>query len=74
MSDDQTNKTFVLKGVGVSPGIAIGRCYRFDPLDSKISFYKLSDVSLIPAEVRRLRKALKESGQQLLEIQKNLKK
>jgi phosphotransferase system enzyme I (PtsI) len=29
---------------------------------------------LIPAEVRRLRKALKESGQQLLEIQKNLRK
>jgi len=74
MADDQTKKTFVLKGVGVSPGIAIGRCYRFDPLDSQISFYKLNDASLIPEEVLRFKKALKESEQQLLEIQKNLKK
>ncbi|PKN52215.1 MAG: phosphoenolpyruvate--protein phosphotransferase [Deltaproteobacteria bacterium HGW-Deltaproteobacteria-13] len=74
MSADQTMKTLVLKGVGVSPGIAIGRCYRFDPLDSQISFYKLNDASLIPQEVLRFKKALKESEQQLLEIQKNLKK
>jgi phosphotransferase system enzyme I (PtsI) len=67
-------KTLVLKGVGVSPGIAIGRCYRFDPSDSQVSFYKLSDTSLIPVEVLRFKKALKESEQQLLEIQKNLKK
>ncbi|HUN53907.1 MAG TPA: phosphoenolpyruvate--protein phosphotransferase [Smithella sp.] len=74
MSADQTMKTLVLKGVGVSPGIAIGRCYRFDPADSQVSFYKLSDASLIPAEVLRFKKAVKESEQQLLEIQKNLKK
>ncbi|MGA3280589.1 MAG: phosphoenolpyruvate--protein phosphotransferase [Smithella sp.] len=74
MSTDQTMKTLVLKGVGVSPGIAIGRCYRFDPSDSQVSFYKLSDTSLIPVEVLRFKKALKESEQQLLEIQKNLKK
>jgi phosphotransferase system enzyme I (PtsI) len=74
MSDNQTIKTLVIKGVGVSPGIAIGRCYLFDPSDSQISFYKLNDASLIPAEVLRLKKALKESEQQLLEIQKNLKK
>ena len=74
MSADQTMKTLVLKGVGVSPGIAIGRCYRFDPSDSQVSFYKLSDTSLIPAEVLRFKKALKESEQQLLEIQTNLKK
>ena len=74
MSADQTKKTFVLKGVGVSPGIAIGSVYRFDPLDSKISFYKLNDASLIPKEVLRFKKALKESEHQLLEIQKNLKK
>jgi phosphotransferase system enzyme I (PtsI) len=74
MSDDQTIKTLVLKGVGVSPGIALGRCYLFDPSESQISFYKLNDASLIPAEVVRFKKALKESEQQLLEIQKNLKK
>ena len=74
MSPDQTTKTFVLKGVGVSPGIAIGKCYRYDPLDSQISFYKLKDESLIPEEISRFKNALKESEQQLLTIQKNLKK
>lgn len=74
MNPDQTTKTFVLKGIGVSPGIAIGRCYRFDPLGSQISFYKLNDESLIPEEVLRFKKALKDSEQQLLNIQKNLKK
>ena len=74
MKDDQATKTFVLKGVGVSPGIAIGRCYLFDPLDSQVSFYKLSDASLIPKEVVRFKKALKESEQQLLDIQKKLRK
>lgn len=74
MSADQTTKTFVLKGVGVSPGIAIGRCYRFDPLGSQISFYKLKDESLVPKEVQRFKKALKDSEEQLLDIQKNLRK
>ena len=68
MNPDQTTKTFVLKGVGVSPGIAIGRCYRFDPLGSQISFYKLNDESLIPEEVLRFKKALKDSEHQLLDI------
>ncbi len=74
MSTDQTTKTFVLKGIGVSPGIAIGRCYRFDPLDSQISFYKLKDEALIPKEVQRFKKALRDSETQLLEIQNKLKK
>jgi len=74
MSTDQTDKTFVLKGVGVSPGVAIGSVYRFDSLDSKIAFYKLNDASLIPKEILRFKKALKESENQLLAIQKNLKK
>lgn len=74
MNPDQTKNTFVLKGVGVSPGVAIGRVYRFDPLDSEISFYKLKSTSLIPKEILRFKKALKESVYQLLEIQKNLQK
>lgn len=74
MTADQTKKTFVLKGIGVSPGVVIGRAYRFDPLDSQISFYKLSDSSLIPKEIQRFKKALKESELQLLKVQENLKK
>ena len=74
MKVEQTDKTIVLKGLGVSPGVAIGRVYRYDSLDSKIAFYKLTDASLIPEEVLRFKKAVKESENQLLEIQKNLKK
>lgn len=74
MSEDQTAKTSVLKGIGVSPGVAIGRCYLFDPLDSHIPFYKLGEAAAISSEVLRFRKALKESEHQILEIQKNLKK
>ena len=36
--------------------------------------YKLKDESLIPKEVLRFKNALKDSEQQLLDIQKNLKK
>ena len=74
MTADQGKKTFVLKGIGVSPGIVIGKAYRFDPLDAQISFYKLNNDELIPHEVDRFKNALKESTRQLLEIQENLKK
>ncbi len=74
MTADQGKKTFVLKGIGVSPGIVIGKVYRFDPLDAQISFYKLNNDELIPHEIERFKKALKDSSQQLLDIQENLKK
>ena len=74
MTAEQTKKTIALKGIGVSPGVVIGKAYRFDPLDSQVSFYKLKDSSLVPKEIQRFKKALKESEVQLLEIQKNLKK
>jgi len=74
MTADQGKKTFILKGIGVSPGVVIGKVYRFDPLDAQVSFYKLSNSDLIPHEVERFRNALKESSRQLLEIQENLKK
>ena len=74
MTADQGKKTFVLKGIGVSPGVVIGKVYRFDPLDAQISFYKLNDPSLIPAEIERFKKALKDSTHQLLDIQEKLKK
>ena len=74
MITEQAKKTFVLKGIGVSPGIVIGKAYLFDPLDIQLSFFKLADSSLIPKEVQRFKNALKESERQLVEIQENLKK
>lgn len=69
---DEIKKTFVLKGVGVSPGIASGKAFLFDPLGSEVSFYKLSDKSLITKEIRRFKDALKESERQLLEIKNGI--
>ncbi len=74
MSPEQTKKTYALKGLGVSPGVVIGKAYLFDPLDSNISFYRLKKSSSIPKEIERLKEALKESEKQLLEIQSKLKK
>jgi phosphoenolpyruvate-protein phosphotransferase (PTS system enzyme I) len=74
MTADQGKKTFVLKGIGVSPGVVIGKAYRFDPLDAQVSFYKLVDDTSILHEIERFKNALKESSRQLLEIQDNLKK
>lgn len=69
---DPVKKTFVLKGIAVSPGIVIGKAYIFDRLDAQISFYKLNDCNLIPPEIERFRTALRESEKQLLEIKKKL--
>ena len=74
MSGEHGKKTFVLKGIGVSPGIVTGKAYLFDPVDIQLSFYKLNDASLISVEIKRFKDALKESEHQLLEIQKDLKK
>ena len=74
MSAEQGKKTLVLKGIGVSPGVVIGKVYRFDPLDVQLSFYKLEDLTLIPKEIARFKNALKESDRELLKIQENLKK
>jgi phosphoenolpyruvate-protein phosphotransferase (PTS system enzyme I) len=71
MADNQ-KKTFVMKGIGVSPGIVIGKAYLFDRLDSQVPFYKLSDPGLIQQEIQRFRKALRESEKQLLELKNKL--
>lgn len=72
MYPDVENKTIVLKGSGVSPGIVIGKAVLFDRLDTQVSFYKLRDASLVTREVKRFKTALKESEKQLLEIKNKL--
>jgi phosphotransferase system enzyme I (PtsI) len=69
---DTLRKTFALKGIAVSPGVVIGKAYLFDRLDAQISFYKLSDPSLVPKEIKRFRTALRESEKQLVGIKGKL--
>jgi phosphotransferase system enzyme I (PtsI) len=72
MADDDLKKTFVMKGIGVSPGIVIGKVYLFDRLDAQVPFYNLNDPGLVAKEIKRFRKALRESEKQLLELKKRL--
>jgi phosphotransferase system enzyme I (PtsI) len=72
MSRDDLKETYVIKGIGVSPGIVIGKAYLFDRLDAQVPFYKLSDPNLIVDEIRRFQNALQESEKQLLELKGRL--
>jgi phosphotransferase system enzyme I (PtsI) len=72
MDTDVEKKSFVLKGVGVSPGIVIGKAFLYDRFDAQVSFYKLRDKSLVNKEIKRFKAALKESEKQLLEVKNKL--
>ncbi len=72
MAEPDLKKTFVLKGIGVSPGIVIGKAYVFDPLDSQVSYYKLTDRSLVSQEIKRFKTAVKTAEKQLQEVKKKL--
>ena len=72
MSVSEEKRISVLKGIGVSPGVAIGKAYILDRLDAKVSCYRLDNDNLVAEEIERFRKALKESERQLSEIKKKL--
>ena len=71
--EEHIERTLVLKGIGVSSGIVIGKAYIFDQFDPQITLYKLEDESLISKEINRLRLALRESEKQLQDIKNKLK-
>ncbi|MBN1545987.1 MAG: phosphoenolpyruvate--protein phosphotransferase [Syntrophaceae bacterium] len=70
--EDPVKRTIVMKGIGVSPGIVIGKAYIYDQFDPQITFYKLEDESLVSKEISRLRNALRESEKQLQDIKNKL--
>ncbi len=73
LEDDSIKRTLVLKGLGVSPGIVIGKAFIFNQFDARIKFYKLEDESLIQKEIDRLMIALEESEKQLEVIKNKLR-
>lgn len=73
MVDDAGKRSFVLKGIGVSPGIVIGKAHLFDRFDARVSFYRLRDKDLISEETKRFKTALKESEKQLLDVKNRLR-
>ena len=72
MDTDVEKKSFVLKGIGVSPGIVIGKAFLYDRFDAQVSFYRLKDKSLVNKEIKKFKAALKESEKQLLEVKNKL--
>lgn len=73
MIPGELKRTIILQGMGVSPGIAIGTAHLIRRVDAPISRYQIEDKSLVGEEIRRFRKAIKDSENQLLEIKRKFK-
>jgi len=73
MNPGDPRRTVILQGMGVSPGVAIGTAYLVRRIDAPISRYQIQDKGLLAEEIRRFRKAVKDSENQLLEIKRKFK-
>ena len=73
MSENELKATIALKGIGVSPGIVIGRAYALNRKDIKETLYKVSGDESVSREIKRFKKSLRDSRQELLDIQTELK-
>ncbi len=69
---DSQRKTHVLKGIGVSPGIATGKALILDYSIANVPCYQLEGEAEVLAEISRFEKALKESRRQLAALRKKL--
>lgn len=65
-------RTFIMKGIGVSPGVAIGKVYLFNRTDMQAPLYKITDPTLVKEEINRFLEALHESEKQLLDLKNKL--
>lgn len=72
MRENGQRKTIVLKGIGVSPGIATGKAYVLDYAIANVPYYQLRDEAHAWEEIARFEKALRDSRRQLTAIKKEL--
>jgi len=73
LDENELKATIALKGIGVSPGIVIGSAYVLNRQDIKETLYKLSGGGEVSREIKRFRKSLRNSRQELLDIKTDLK-
>ena len=73
MESRDAKRTMVIKGVGVSPGIVIGKAYLFDRFDTQVPLYHLRNKALVSQEIKRFKAALKETEIQLQELKNKLR-
>lgn len=71
---EQNRTDIVLKGIGVSPGINMGRAYLVDGGALETPAYCYLDTAYIASEVKRFKNAVQESKYQLLKIRNRLLK
>src|SRR3989338_7584180 len=71
---EQTRTDIVLKGIGVSPGINIGRAYLIEGGSLETPAYCYLDITYISSEVKRFKNAVQESKDQLMKIRNHLLK
>ena len=66
-------RTMVIKGIGVSPGIVIGKAYLFDRFDTQVPLYHLNSKTAVAQEVKRFKAALRATEIQLQELKNKLR-
>ena len=69
---DSRKNDLLLKGIGVSPGIIIGKAFLVDPREIELSAIQLNTDAEIKQELSRFKQALSESKQQLLNVKKEV--
>jgi len=62
------------KGLGVSPGVAIGTALRLDERNGKLLQSELKDATQIKTEIRRLHRAIDTAREQLLAIKERIER
>lgn len=67
-------KDVLLKGIGVSPGIIIGKAFLLDSSEIEVSVIPLNTKEEIDQEIKRFKVSLKESKQQLLKVKKEVER
>lgn len=67
-------KDVLLKGIGVSPGIIIGKVFLLDPSEIEVSVIPLNTKVEIDREINRFKVSLKASKQQLLNVKKEVER
>jgi len=72
LGENELKTTIALKGIGVSPGIVIGGVYVLNRQDVKETLHKLTTGGSVSREIKRFRRALGDSRQELLEIKRIL--
>lgn len=72
MAEKELKTIAALKGIGVSPGIVIGKAYVLNRQDVKEKHYKLGNERFVSREIRRFKKAVRDAKQELLGIKSDI--